>query len=259
VTSWVVAGLLALAAVVVTWPVAGRASRRRLILGALTPGPPGRRKPGQVAAAVSRCRGRVLGPGRAAVWAVVVTGAALALASGGPVAALVAAGYGVPAGRAVLRRRERRTRTGRRAALLDTLSAAAADLRAGLPAAAALPDPGQGRPDPLVAKIRAATRLAEQTGAPLADVIERIEADARSADRARAAAGAQAAGSRATAWLLAGLPVGGLALGYAIGADPLAVLLHTPVGAACAIGAVTLQLAGLAWAARIVRPPAVAS
>jgi tight adherence protein B len=98
--------------------------------------------------------------------------------------------------------------------------------------------------------------LAEQTGAPLADVIERIEADARSADRARAAVAAQSAGSRATAWLLAGLPAGGIALGYAIGADPLAVLLHTPIGAACAAGAVGLQLAGLGVAGRIVRPPA---
>ncbi|HET9517036.1 MAG TPA: hypothetical protein VFO77_04855 [Actinoplanes sp.] len=94
-------------------------------------------------------------------------------------------------------------------------------------------------------------RLAERTGAPVADLIDRIEADARAVDRARAATAAQAAGARATALLLAGLPAGGIALGYGIGADPLAVLLHTPLGAACATGAVLLQLGGLAWAERL--------
>jgi tight adherence protein B len=97
----------------------------------------------------------------------------------------------------------------------------------------------------------AAWRLAERTGAPIADLVERIEADARAMDRASAAAAAQAAGARATAWLLAGLPVGGIALGYSIGADPLEVLLHTPIGAACAVGAIALQVAGLAWADRL--------
>jgi hypothetical protein len=97
----------------------------------------------------------------------------------------------------------------------------------------------------------AAWRLAERTGAPIADLVERVEADARAMDRASAAAAAQAAGARATAWLLAGLPVGGIVLGYSIGADPLAVLLHTPIGAACAVGAIVLQVAGLAWADRI--------
>jgi tight adherence protein B len=97
----------------------------------------------------------------------------------------------------------------------------------------------------------AAWRLAERTGAPVADLVDRIEADARAADRARAAASAQAAGARATAMLLAGLPIGGIALGYAIGADPLRVLLHTPLGAGCVVGALALQLAGLAWADRL--------
>ena len=97
----------------------------------------------------------------------------------------------------------------------------------------------------------AAVALAERTGAPLADLIDRIETDARSGDRARAAAIAQAAGVRATALLLAALPIGGLALGYAIGADPLAVLLHTPLGAACALCAVALQVLGLIWSQRL--------
>lgn len=95
-------------------------------------------------------------------------------------------------------------------------------------------------------------RLAERTGAPAADLVERIEADARAADRAKASAAAQAAGAQATAILLAALPAGGIALGYSIGADPLRILLHTGLGAACALGAVALQCAGLLWADRLV-------
>ncbi|BCJ58992.1 hypothetical protein Jiend_24140 [Micromonospora endophytica] len=103
---------------------------------------------------------------------------------------------------------------------------------------------------------QAAVRLADSTGAPLAELVERIEADARSTDRGLAAAAAQAAGARATAWLLAALPLGGIGLGYGIGVDPLEVLLHTPIGGSCAIVAVALQVVGLLWADRLGAVPA---
>ena len=74
-------------------------------------------------------------------------------------------------------------------------------------------------------------------------------------DRGLAAAAAQAAGARATAWLLAALPLGGIALGYGIGVDPLGVLLHTPIGAGCAVGATALQVTGLLWAERLSATP----
>nr|WP_307798974.1 hypothetical protein [Micromonospora antibiotica] len=102
---------------------------------------------------------------------------------------------------------------------------------------------------------RAAVRLADRTGAPLADLLERVEADARAFDRGMAAAAAQAAGANATALLLAALPLGGVALGYGIGVDPLAVLLHTPVGAGCALTAMGLQVGGLLWAERLGATP----
>ncbi|MFG1954305.1 hypothetical protein [Micromonospora sp. NPDC048830] len=102
---------------------------------------------------------------------------------------------------------------------------------------------------------RAAVRLADRTGAPLADLVERIEADARATDRGLAAAAAQAAGARATAWLLAALPLGGIGLGYGVGVDPVAVLLHTTVGGACAVAAVVLQIVGLFWAERLGATP----
>ena len=172
-----------------------------------------------------------------------VTGALL----GGPVAAVALATYGVLGARAVLRRRTHRTAELAHRRDLDRLAAVAADLRAGLPADGGADD-GPGR----VARLaRAAGRLADRTGAPLADLLERIEADARAADRGLAAAAAQAAGARATAWLLAALPLGGIGLGYGIGVDPVAVLLHTPVGAGSAVAAVVLQVGGLLWAERL--------
>ncbi|MGW4462857.1 type II secretion system F family protein [Micromonospora sp. NPDC004704] len=202
--------------------------------------------------------------------AVVVAGLAAVAGTvlGGPVAGFAGLAYGGLAGRAALRRRTGRVVERARRRQLDGLCALAADLRAGLPITNALPSTvgpeadravaaaaatggGSGSAGRIDGLARAAVRLAEQTGAPLADLLERIEADARAMDRGLAAAAAQAAGARATAMLLAGLPLGGIALGYGIGVDPLAVLLRTPIGAGCAVGAIVLQLAGLAWADRL--------
>ncbi|SCL44374.1 tight adherence protein B [Micromonospora eburnea] len=175
------------------------------------------------------------------------TGAVL----GGPVAAIVLAAYGALAARAARRRSARRQADQARRRELDQLCALAADLRAGLPVEGVVAD-GPHR----IARLgRAAVRLADRTGAPLAELLERVEADARAADRGLAAAAAQAAGARATAWLLAALPLGGIGLGYAIGVDPVAVLLHTTVGGGSALAAVALQVGGLLWAERLGATP----
>jgi tight adherence protein B len=247
----VAAVCLVLAAVAVSWPGPGRRARRRRILAGA--GPTARHLP------VPRWLGRLRRPGRVQVGLLVAAAVVLAIAVGGVVAGIVAGVYGALATRTVHRRGAERSRTARRAELLDQLGSAAADLRAGLPADTALASLRAATDEPLLPRVRAAVVLAERTGAPLADVLERIEADARGADRSRLASAAQAAGSRATAWLLAALPAAGIALGYAIGADPLEVLLHTPIGAACAVGALALQLAGLGWAGRLTRPVGVAS
>ena len=64
---------------------------------------------------------------------------------------------------------------------------------------------------------------------------------------------AQLAGPRATAVLLALLPAFGLAMGNALGADPLAVLVGTPLGQGCLVLGLLLEAAGLLWTARITR------
>ncbi|MFC4148885.1 type II secretion system F family protein [Micromonospora mangrovi] len=166
----------------------------------------------------------------------------------GPVAGVALAAYGGLGVRGVLRRQAHRRADLLRRRALEQLAGLAADLRAGLPVPAVRTWDGPVR---VTALARAAVHLADRTGAPLAELLERVEADARAADRGLAAAAAQAAGARATAWLLAALPLGGIGLGYAIGADPVTVLLHTPIGGGSAVVAIGLQVAGLVWAERL--------
>lgn len=241
--STVASGCLAVAAAVIAWPVSGgraRRRRRRLL---------DQQNGGGWAAL--RERGLVwLRDARGAVPAIGLLAGVAGAAFGGPVAGLVAGVYGTLGVRAARKRERRRAETQARTRAVDALAGLAADLRAGLP----LSVPADvSTVDGLSRRVASAVTLAEDSGAPLADLLERIEVDARAVDRAVAAADAQSAGARVTAWLLAGLPVAGIALGYAIGADPLHVLLRTPIGAACATVALALQVAGLAWASRLAR------
>ena len=173
----------------------------------------------------------------------------------GPVGAVVATFYAHVAARAWLRHRRTAAATAARSRALDALAGLAADLRAGRapgPARAAAAPHVDGVP--LIRdRVVAAWRVADVTGAPLADLLDRLEVDLRSLERVRLTAAAHAAGTRATAGLLAVLPIAGIALGYGMGADPLRVLLRTPVGAACAGAAVLLQLLGLVWTDRLAR------
>ncbi|MFJ8579174.1 hypothetical protein [Micromonospora sp. NPDC093277] len=213
-------------------------------------------KPAGLPAGGGAVRGRLLqrvgvvASRRGLLPAVLVGGAAGAVL-GGPVAAIVLAAYGALAARAARRRSAHQLTDRARRRELDQLCALAADLRAGLPVNGSVAD----GPHRIARLARSAVRLADRTGAPLAELLERVEADARAADRGLAAAAAQAAGARATAWLLAALPLGGLGLGYAIGVDPVAVLLHTAVGGGCALAAVALQFGGLLWAERLGATP----
>jgi tight adherence protein B len=185
---------------------------------------------------------------RALVAAVVVL-AILGLVAGGPVGGFIVAVYAILAARALLRRSQRRRDVAARARTLDDLSGLAADLRAGLPPSA---EPVLAPADRVTRLTSSVWRLAERTGAPAADLVERIEADARDADRARATAMSQAAGVYATGMLLALLPLAGLGLGMAMGLEPFGKLLYTPIGAACAIAAVLLQAGGIIMIERLI-------
>lgn len=222
---------------------------------------------------------------RAAVVLAAVAGGATGLLLAGPVSAMLLAAYGCLALRLLLRRRVRRTAETQRTAALDAVTGLADDLRAGLVPSVALsrawpqlmgsvgsvdgaargmavaPDrpvsllrseAGPARA-PITARLATAWQLAADTGAPLADVLDRLDVELTDQERIRRRAVAQTAGSRATSVLLALLPLAGIGLGYSIGAHPLRVLLHTPVGAVCAVVTVALQVAGLLWSERLSR------
>ncbi|MFI6486726.1 type II secretion system F family protein [Streptomyces sp. NPDC050564] len=101
--------------------------------------------------------------------------------------------------------------------------------------------------------LAACWRVAVDQGAGLAAGLDRLEGALRAERDQRADLRAQLAGSRSTAVMLAGLPVLGLLLGTALGADPLHVLLHTGPGLGCLLIGGVLEGAGLWWALRIVR------
>jgi tight adherence protein B len=84
-------------------------------------------------------------------------------------------------------------------------------------------------------------------------VLDEVAQTARARRQQDRQVAALLAGQRATAVLLAGLPLFGLGLGAAMGLHPLAVILGTPIGEAVLLLGVVLELAGLAWTDRIVR------
>lgn len=101
--------------------------------------------------------------------------------------------------------------------------------------------------------LAACWRVAVDQGAGLAAGLDRLEGALRAERDQRADLRAQLAGARSTAWMLAALPVLGLGLGAALGADPLRVLLHSGAGLGCLVVGGLLEGLGMWWAMRIVR------
>lgn len=175
-------------------------------------------------------------------------------------------------------RRDRGVDT-RLAGLAEGLGAVAAELRSGrsveaatgaavaacadevsgelLARAVRVPEAGSvgGRDDALSAeldRISAAVLLSTRTGCSLADVVAAVDDDLRARQRHREELRAATAAPRASAMLLAGLPVLGLAMGSGVGADPWRVLTTTGTGQALLVAGVAFELAGLAWSRRLV-------
>ncbi|VXC03980.1 hypothetical protein ARTHRO9AX_210088 [Arthrobacter sp. 9AX] len=94
--------------------------------------------------------------------------------------------------------------------------------------------------------------IAEASGCPLADVLTRFAAQLEVEDDADAARQTALAGPKATVRLLTWLPLMGLGLGMALGVDPLAILLGTPLGLAALVAGIALTVAGRVWSARLV-------
>lgn len=230
------------------------------------------------AASVRRwCGGRV-GP----EWWCLPVGVLLGALGASPLP-VVAGALAVPWARRGLRaRRERTAEAEREEAVIELCAAVSGELRAGTPPARALVAAGADGLGEHGAALVAAARfggdiptalracagppgaaglrgaaacwqVAADSGAGLAEGMDRVAASLRAERDQRDDLAAQLAGPRTTALLLALLPAAGLLLGGTMGADPLRVLLHSTAGLACLAVGVLLEIAGLAWVARIVR------
>jgi tight adherence protein B len=243
-----VLGLLALAALLSPRPSLAVARLR----GCARPRPTGRRRRRRRRPA-SPARRHVavpaLGCGTASVGAAQLAGGAPALPA---LAGLLAGGT---AGLLVSKAAVRRQRQREYAAAVEYVAALAADVRAGqqpaeaLARATAAPDLDSTFLSPALEAVWA---VSARSGAPVATVLDRMEQDLRARVRQRREVAAQLAGARATAALLAFLPVLGIGLGAAMGARPLEVLLAAPAGQLALVIGVGLDAAGVLWTSRIV-------
>ncbi|MEZ0069577.1 tight adherence protein B [Streptacidiphilus sp. MAP12-20] len=212
-------------------------------------------------------------------------GAAAAWLTDSPVPGLVGAAAVWPVLRLRRRRRAARERERRRTAVVELCSALAGELRTGATPHQAVEMAVEGLPHGdaldltgLLAAVRlggsveaalallaelpgaegaagaaACWRVTSSSGAGLAAGLDRVAEGLRAERALRDTVRAELAGPRSTAVLLALLPLFGLGLGAALGADPLRVLLHTTPGLVCLLLGSALECAGLAWTARIAR------
>ncbi len=257
--------LLAGALALLLWP--GGGARRRERLRRLT----GARHPVL----------RWPGVGAPAAWPVLAgaAGSAVGALVGTPLVAALAGLAGVGAVRLLVRQRGRRREEQSLDALADALAALAAELRSGRPleaatasavavvpdaagaralaralrAPATVPAGGTAELDRAHERLAAAVALSGRTGCSLAAVAGAVEDDLRARRRQREELGSVTAGPRASAVLLAGLPLLALAMGSGIGADPWVVLTTTGAGQLLLVTGVALEAAGLAWTGRLVR------
>ncbi|WP_196804566.1 type II secretion protein F [Cellulomonas sp. URHD0024] len=97
------------------------------------------------------------------------------------------------------------------------------------------------------AAVVAAARLSDDLGAPLATVLDRVAIGLAADEECEGERTAALAGPRATAQVLAWLPLLGLVLGVALGAHPVQVVLAGGVGTAAAVVGAVLVVLGRWW------------
>ncbi|WP_433330596.1 type II secretion system F family protein [Spirillospora sp. CA-294931] len=101
--------------------------------------------------------------------------------------------------------------------------------------------------------LAACWRVGAERGGTLATVLDGLAEALRDDEAQRQEVAVQLAGPRATARLLAVLPVLGLAMSAAMGGNPLVFLFTTLPGVACLVVGVGLDLTGLWWTQRLVQ------
>lgn len=180
------------------------------------------------------------------------------------------------------RLRKRSMQRQRESSAIELVSALSAELHAGLPVTVALERAAESVPVELCPKALGAARLggdvpsglradadalgipvlralaalwqvAEDSGAGLAVAAHRLAASQAAAEAVRRELAGQLAGPKATARVLAGLPILGLLLGSTLGADPLSWLLTPPWGWLVLVLGCAFEAAGIFWTAQITR------
>lgn len=101
--------------------------------------------------------------------------------------------------------------------------------------------------------LEACLRVGAERGGTLATVLDGLAAALRDEEAQRQDVAVQLAGPRATARLLAALPVLGIAMAAALGARPLSFLCGSLPGLACLVAGVALNVTGLYWTTRLAR------
>lgn len=91
-----------------------------------------------------------------------------------------------------------------------------------------------------------------RTGAPMAEVLEACAAGITESGEAKSAREVALAGPQTSARMLAVLPIFGLLLGFALGADPLGFLFTTPLGHLTLAAGVAFEAVGVVWTHRMV-------
>jgi tight adherence protein B len=241
---------------------------------------PTRTSPARRAAVATR---RATGGGGALLPAAAVVVTAGVAAACSSIFVVAAAGLSWLVATLVRRGRVARLRQERASACVELVFALAAELRAGRPPAEALRAAGrcvaplsteieQAAAEVLAAgdaagvlerlarvpgcgalrAVAAAWSVTERAGGPVADVLDRLGESLDATADVERTMQAALAGPRSTVVLLAFLPLLGIALGQSIGANPLTLLLHRPVGWALSGVAMLLELAGVMWTRTIV-------
>jgi tight adherence protein B len=104
-------------------------------------------------------------------------------------------------------------------------------------------DPGCGG----LADLARAWRVSAETGAPMAAALEQVAISLADDQALGSVVAGELAGPRATGKIMAVLPLCGIALGYALGGDPIGFLLQGPLGWGCLVCGVALAATGVLW------------
>lgn len=134
--------------------------------------------------------------------------------------------------------------------LHGTLQQVCGHLRRGIPGAHVL---ANAATTPELAELGALWSLAERHGLPLAPLVEQAQLRIDTRLRHRTATAATLQGPQATAVILSLLPVAGIAMGTAMGADPLGFLLGGGVGGILLVVGTGLAATGFVWSRHIIR------